>query len=447
MCSFIFTTKSIADLDRINKFNRTRGPDLTVRHKYKNYEYVHNLLSITGEYTQQPIIDSRFITLFNGEIYNFKDISKTAKSDAYCIPVGFEKLGINSFEKLDGEFSILLHDKIGEKVFICTDVFGTKPLYINADFKDKKQIMIATYSSVLRFEGHENIKRVPPNTILVICLNTFNLISQQELKKFDISNQYKDHFDDWCAAFSKSIEKRTQNTEQKIFLGLSSGYDSGAIDCELKMQNVAHKTYTIKATENIDIINKRIKNDDISHYLLNLSQHEYAYNKDIIKEYTEDFITSQKPDTEIYNIKEDQASVGLSAICNRAKLDGYKIYLSGQGADEILSDYGYNGTKIFNHSEFGGLFPSDLATIFPWRSFYGGTQYCYITKEEYIAGTHGIETRYPFLDYNLVQEFLWLKSELKNIYYKSPLHVYLKRHNYPFDENIKLGFSASRNLT
>ena len=446
MCSFIFSTKAVVDLDKINTFNRRRGPDLTVRLQYRNYDFIHNLLSITGEYTKQPLIEGQYITLFNGEIYNYKDLNKEAKSDVYCIPSGFKKTGIKSFENLDGEFSILLYDTKDNIIYICTDIFGTKPLYLNANFESKNELMVSTYASVLRYTGYSNIKRVPPNKVLSIDLNQYKLIDDQKLKVFDVSNQYKNSYEDWCTAFSKAIKKRTNNTEQKIFLGLSSGYDSGAIDCELKRQNIKHKTYSISGSENIDIINKRINKDTEKHYLLNLSQHEFKYNKNIIDEYSEDFITSQKPDQDIYNIKDDQASVGLSAICNRAKMDGYKIYLSGQGADEILSDYGIQGKKIYDHSEFGGHFPSDLTKIFPWRSFYGGTQYCYLTKEEYIAGTHGIEARYPFLDFNLVQEFLWLNCELKNQYYKAPIKYYLEKYSYPYDENIKLGFSASKNL-
>ena len=71
----------------------------------------------------------------------------------------------------------------------------------------------------------------------------------------------------------------------------------------------------------------------------------------------------------------------------------------------------------------------------------------YIAKEEYVAGSFGIETRYPFLDTQLVQEFLWIESDLKNKYYKSVVHEYLMRNNFPFDENNKIGFQADRNLS
>ena len=123
-----------------------------------------------------------------------------------------------------------------------------------------------------------------------------------------------------------------------------------------------------------------------------------------------------------YNIKEDQASKGLAAICHRANKEKRKIYFSGQGADEIISDYGFGGIKKYKHSGFGGLFPQSLDGFFPWHSFYDGTQIQYLNKEEYVAGHFGIETRYPFLDNDLVQEFLWLSHTLKNSVYKSCLH-------------------------
>ena len=38
-------------------------------------------------------------------------------------------------------------------------------------------------------------------------------------------------------------------------------------------------------------------------------------------------------------------------------------------------------------------------------------------KEEMVAGAYGIETRYPFLDRDVVQEFLWLKPMDRRLWY------------------------------
>ena len=137
---------------------------------------------------------------------------------------------------------------------------------------------------------------------------------------------------------------------------------------------------------------------------------------------------------------DDNGAKHLSHLCSYAIKDGKKILLSGQGADELFSDYGFGGIKKYNHSNFGGLFPEDLSTIYPWPSFYNSSMESYLAKEEYVAGSYGIEARYPFLDKDVVQEFLWLKPKVKNLHYKSVLYYYLKKYNFPFTENEKVGF-------
>ena len=79
--------------------------------------------------------------------------------------------------------------------------------------------------------------------------------------------------------------------------------------------------------------------------------------------------------------------------------------------EEILSDYGFAGAKWCPQSSFGGLFPGNLSSIFPWKEFFLSTQRDYLHKEEHVAGAHGVEARYPFLDPRVVQEYLWLAPE------------------------------------
>jgi asparagine synthetase B (glutamine-hydrolysing) len=124
------------------------------------------------------------------------------------------------------------------------------------------------------------------------------------------------------------------------------------------------------------------------------------------------------------------------------------VYISGQGSDEILSDYGHNGIVApgFLHSTIAGRFPSDLSSVFPWENFFGGTQEEFLTKDENVGGTYGLECRYPFLDYNVVQEFLWLHPDLKNANYKSPIFHTLQKKQYPLAPNGlygKVGFRAN----
>ncbi len=68
-------------------------------------------------------------------------------------------------------------------------------------------------------------------------------------------------------------------------------------------------------------------------------------------------------------LTDDNGAIGVSYICSVARPKGDVIYLSGSGADEIFSDYGYQGIKHYNHSTIGGYFPLSLETVFPWKNF------------------------------------------------------------------------------
>ena len=104
-------------------------------------------------------------------------------------------------------------------------------------------------------------------------------------------------------------------------------------------------------------------------------------------------------------------------------------------------------TSSFLHSTIGGYFPENLNSIFPWENFFKGTQEEFLAKDENVGGTYSIETRYPCLDFDLVQEFLWLSNDLKNKNYKSPIFNLLNKLKYPIDPNGvngKVGFRANK---
>ena len=111
MCSILFTDKKIKDFDDVNFHLRFRGPDKTeiVEDETNGYTFIHNLLSITGEFTPQPFIEDGVVFLFNGEIYNFKDFGDY-KSDGHCIIDLYKKYGVDFVKRIDGEFAVFLLD-------------------------------------------------------------------------------------------------------------------------------------------------------------------------------------------------------------------------------------------------------------------------------------------------------------------------------------------------
>jgi asparagine synthetase B (glutamine-hydrolysing) len=446
MCSFIFTNTNIGDLKFVNQLTRLRGPDHTSQVHNGAFTFIHNLLSITGAFTPQPTVsaDNQIFCLFNGEIYNYRELGDFCNDSRCLIPL-YEAHGPDFIRHLDGEFSIVLADFKTSLLVFTTDVFGTKPLWLA---REGRFVGAATYRSPLQRLGFNHIQKLAANTSLLMDLNTLEIRDRKKVFEFDVSNQEKTDFDDWTRAFAHAIRKRAvTNVREKIFIGLSSGYDSGAIACELNRQKVPFKAYSILGNENRAVLaarNARLNGTGTVEPLsINEAQRRAAH--DFIVENTEPFKYRTYSSSSDYNefnlsLQDDHGANSLSFVCSRAASEGRKIYLSGQGADEIFSDYGFNGHKIYPHSNFGGLFPEDLRSIFPWPSFYESSQLSYLTKEEYVAGAYGLEARYPYLDPTVVQEFLWLDHRLKNKWYKSVLHNYLAQKNFPFAPNQKIGF-------
>jgi len=239
--------------------------------------------------------------------------------------------------------------------------------------------------------------------------------------KFDFDNQHKDTYDDWLKVFENAVKKRTIDG---CFIGLSSGYDSGAITKELTKLGTKFKAYVIYNHEHKEVLDERLKH--IENYQI------CRMDEDLWQGYY-DFLKGKINETAL----KDKASMGVAYMFETAKEEGRKVCISGQGGDEIISDYALFPMQ----STFKGKFPDELEE---WPNFRGHMQMEYLNELEEIAELYRIEVRYPFLDVDLVQEFLWLKPELKNKFYKAPIREYLIRNNVPFEENVKRGFQPIR---
>jgi len=369
--------------------------------------FFHSLLPITGKFTKQPFVSRDIVCEYNGEIYNHTFL----RSDGENIIPLYRQHGIRFPQSLDGEFAIALYDFGSDLALFITDPFGTKPLWRNG-------IECASYESGVG--GH----RIKPNTIEGVRIST-----GEEILNFNYHEwrwvQYKENYDDWISAFERSVEKRAT---PNCFIGLSSGYDSGAIANALNKLGTDYKAYIVENNENKDILDKR--KEGIKYEIVTVDPNI----KYVLKKRVEKVIYNHSSEAEIVD---DVASLGLASICKLARKEGRKVLLSGQGADEIIGDY-----KLYpKQSNFGGVFPKELSE---WENFSGGFQRDYLNKEEYIGGAFNVETRYPFLDKEVVQEFLWLTPELKNRNYKAPIFKYLTKNNVPFDKEVKRGFQPFR---
>ena len=308
MCSFIFSCKDINNIDTVNFYTKFRGPDYTNLVKKAGLSFVHNLLSITGDFVIQPFVDDNII----------------------CKKHSFEFI-----KKLDGEFAIVLIDLNKKRCVFSTDIFKTKPIFYS---DNKNNLGCATYRACLTELGHKNIKTLQPNTAKIFDLNTMTEIKKFKIHSFSLS-QHKTTFNDWCTSYQRSIRKRTVNLREKIFIGLSSGYDSGAIACELFKQSIPFKSYSVMGTENTAVIQKRkrLLNNNVQFKELFRHSNEYRTAHEHIQRNTEPFQYVTYSNSSDYNefylsLIDDNGSNALSLLCNHAINDGNKILLSGKTA-------------------------------------------------------------------------------------------------------------------
>ena len=477
MCSFLFTTWAIINLAKINFFLQKRGPDATTTTEYEGFTLVHNLLHMTGERVLQPFRDGNVFGIYNGEIYNSRAVPENYQkrheyvSDGQCILPSYREHGEWFPTVLDGEWALSVLDFEQDKLILSTDVFGTKPLW----YSFHEGVHASSYESALLELGlpKESIFMMQPNTIMVFDISgrkqvykaggeEFShgearvrfarapaLTATYTVHEFDL-RQYKTSTDDWISAFERAVFKRTHQVNHPVFIGLSSGYDSGALHLAMEKVGSPHSMYsfTIKSQETARILQARLANftDSLARaFTVTISLVDFDAAVRYLEGHSEPFEYSPT-NWGGGTVQGDGASMGLSVIFKRCREAGLLVYLSGAGADEIISDYGFNGTKFFPHSSFGGKFPDDMSSFFPWQSVFMGTQRDYLMKEEIVGGSHSLEARYPFLDRQVVQEYIWLSPETKNEIYKRPVHDYLLQHGYPFEDGVKSGFSAGKNL-
>ena len=258
MCGILLTNKDIQNynLDHVLEFLKKRGPDFTSVKYVQDYTFIHTLLSMTGPPTEQPFYnnDKSIISIFNGEIYNFEEFGDY-KSDGECLVPLYEKYGEDFISYLDGEFAIVLIDFSKNKLIYSTDIFGTRPLWIAFD---GSEFGISTYKSCLDRIGFTNNYEVLANKTVIFDLIKFKIIQEKRVHTFDLK-QHKISFDDFNKAFAESIYKRTKYAKCGVFIGMSGGYDSGAIACELTKQNIGFTAYSISNVEDKTVVAERKK--------------------------------------------------------------------------------------------------------------------------------------------------------------------------------------------
>jgi asparagine synthase (glutamine-hydrolysing) len=131
---------SIDSLKKMSDAISHRGPDAEGFFTHENFGIVHRRLSIIdlSDAANQPMLSlcGRYHMVFNGEIYNFKDVasdlgvSLKTKGDTEVILEAFAKWGPNMVNRLNGMFTIAFLDTEENRLFLFRDRMGIKPLYV-----------------------------------------------------------------------------------------------------------------------------------------------------------------------------------------------------------------------------------------------------------------------------------------------------------------------------
>ncbi|MAN60024.1 MAG: asparagine synthase (glutamine-hydrolyzing) [Flavobacteriaceae bacterium] len=123
------------------KKQQHRGPDNTGIFSEDNIVLGHNRLSIIdlSEGANQPFHspDGRYILVFNGEIYNYKELRSCLKneyvfktqSDTEVLLAAYISWGEECLARLNGMFAFAIWDRKGKQLFAARDRFGVKPFY------------------------------------------------------------------------------------------------------------------------------------------------------------------------------------------------------------------------------------------------------------------------------------------------------------------------------
>ena len=131
--------RAVARVRLLNDTQAHRGPDHSVIARAGEITLGNTRLAIQDPTPagNQPFVsaDGRYICVFNGEIYNHRQLAERFRlpvrtaCDGEVIAQLWAKLGVESLAELRGMFAIAMADTLEGCLYLARDPFGIKPLY------------------------------------------------------------------------------------------------------------------------------------------------------------------------------------------------------------------------------------------------------------------------------------------------------------------------------
>lgn len=345
----------------------SRWPDYTGVYQDKNLIFWHTRLSIidTSDAANQPFQRNDYTVIFNGEIYNFKELKSileekwynfSTTSDTEVLVYAYQERWEECVDKFDGMRAFALYDKENGKVFLSRDRIWEKPLVyyhdneifafwseinalrsiINKDISINKEILSNFDTYNFRhipspYTPFQHIFKLEPGYNISFDIKEFHYKKYKYLKIKGTKIQGNPI--EQCNKILSEAVQKTCFADVPVGIFLSGGVDSSLIAAMMKNRNIT--TYSLWYDENDEEL-KRAKK---------IAKHLWLKNKQIyFKEYFEktNFLETLKKTIKHYwepiNLMQ---IIYADIILKEMKKDGIIVAVWGNGADELF--YGYDG--------------------------------------------------------------------------------------------------------
>ena len=366
MCGFVGFTNRINDNGNIleKMMNRIihRGPDSDGKFVDQNIALGFRRLSIIGlEDGDQPMLneDGTKVLVFNGEIYNFKDLKAqlieaghTFKShaDSEVLLHGFEEWGESLVDRLRGMFAFVIFDKNDNSLFGARDMFGIKPFYytfMNGSFifgseikafldhpDFKKELNEDALGHYLSFQYSpteetffKNVYKLPPAHSFTYKDGEFKT-NRYFRPNFNETIGVLDYFADKTDEAVRESVAAHKIADVEVGSFLSSGIDSSYIAEAAKVD----KTFTVGfESPDGDRYNE-------IHFAKEFAKCINVENIDKVITPEEYWGTFPKIQYHMDEPLADPAAIALYFVSNLAS-KYVKVVMSGEGADELFGGY------------------------------------------------------------------------------------------------------------
>lgn len=407
-----------------------RGPDCfrfeNVNH-FKNCAFGFHRLAIVDDLNgMQPIRlvgMSHIWMIYNGEIYNHKELAKKynfeylTKCDGESLIHLYNRGGIEFMaENLYGVFGFILLDTKAKKVFIGRDTFGVRPVF--RSFNERTGTLSVCseakgLTGIKTRDASENLRIEPlsPGTYaeynLVGADNRCQFVSEKKfhvigsLPKYDVDVKLTgDYYENIRNCLTNSVRMRLM-AERRIGCLLSGGLDSSLI-CGLVIQEARKLGIQDKYPIQTFSIGMGDTSPDILAArkvakMLNTEHHEIIFTaKDAV-----DAILPVIRALESYDITTIRASIPMYLLSKyiREKTDTVVLF-SGEGADEIGQGYVYfykQPSEQEGHQE--SLRICNELHMFD------------VCRADRTTASNGLELRVPFLDHFFCHYYLSIPAE------------------------------------